>query len=381
MMSAKARDKINLIEDINENTIEEITFEKVDQINENEWSFYISGYELAELYDKEILGYFPDVQRGIKLKKVKCKGGEVTKKIPIRSDKNINEMKDNILNGIFFTSQLTFGVIKNGNESVEYDFNNKTLDIFKSSIFILDGYHRIMAVYKVYQYSKVVGNVDGIVDKLKSLMFPIRIVHYDIETCKLIFSQYAKGLKISTSKSESYDMSKSWNRIVDRLNKESVFADKIDSNKVTIAKSDEKNIVTFSTLTNSIKESFPIIQDKQEEQDIYDFLVLFFKELTDIFPEILDYELRTISKESSLICENVMFYGWLAIAEHLYLLRNKGGWQKKLKVLESINFNKDANTWSSIVRPGKNGANIINNKQTRSLLCKKIKEEFVLNQD
>ncbi|MGL4454107.1 MAG: DNA sulfur modification protein DndB, partial [Sarcina sp.] len=270
--------------------------------------------------------------------------------------------------------------IRSGNEKVNYNKNDETLDI-TGNLAILDGYHRTMGIYKVYQYAKVVGNVDGIVDKLKSLMFPIRIVHYDIETCKLIFSQYAKGLKISTSKSESYDMSKSWNRIVDRLNKDSVFADKIDSNKVTIAKSDEKNIVTFSTLTNAIKESFPIIQDKQEEQDIYDFLVLFFKELTDIFPEILDYELRTISKEESLVCENVMFYGWMAIAEYLYLIRQKGGWQKKLKALENIDFNKDARIWNVIVRPGKTGVNIVSNKQTRPMLMKLCKEQFVIHQD
>ncbi|MGL4451410.1 MAG: hypothetical protein ACRCTZ_09490, partial [Sarcina sp.] len=156
MMSSKVRDKINLIEDINENTIEEITFDNVDQINENEWSFYISGYDLAELYDKEMLGYFPDVQRGIKLRKVKRKSGEVIKKIPIRSEKNINEIKENVVNGTFFTSQLTFSVIRSGNEKVNYNKNDETLDI-TGNLAILDGYHRTMGIYKVYQYAKVVG--------------------------------------------------------------------------------------------------------------------------------------------------------------------------------------------------------------------------------
>lgn len=376
MAKAKVIVKDNIIENINENTVENMIFSNVEKLNDEEYSLVLSGYELAIMWDEKKIHFYGDIQRGLKPKKIN-KAGDI-KYVPICSDKNIKEIYDLIVskdeNKKFFTSQLTLTVIKTGNEYIEYNKENRSLNVTGTPL-ILDGNHRIRALHKVYLTSKVLGD-NYLIDKLNDLKFPIKFTNYDTTTAKIVFNQFAKGLKISTSKAESFDMTKASNRIVDRLNKQSVLKDMIDTNKTVISKSDEKHIYTFASLNEAIKNSFGVIQNEKEENEIYDFLALFFKEITTMFPEIMDYELRTVSKEYSLVCENMMAYGYLALAENLYLKRYSDKWREEFKFIEKMDFDKESEVWQPIVRMHDDKVSLVNNKQTRSIMRKIIKEQF-----
>lgn len=371
MAKAKVMVKDNIIENINENTVENMIFSNVEKLNDEEYSLVLSGYELANMWDNSEISYFGDIQRGLKPKKIR--NGEI-KYVPICSDKNIKEITNLMINNKFYTSQLTITVIKTGNETIEYNIEDKTLNITGTPL-ILDGNHRVRSLSKVMSYAVVDGN-DKLINQLKQLKFPVKITHYDTTTAKIVFNQFSKGLKISTSKAESFDMTKASNRIVDRLNKQSVLKDMIDTNKTVISKSDEQHIYTFASVNEAIKNSFGIIQNEKEENEIYDFLVLFFKELVAMFPEIMDYELRTMSKEYSLVCENMMIYGYLALAENLYLKRYSNKWREEFKFIEKMDFDKESEVWQPIVRTHDEKVSLVNNKQTRSIMRKIIKEQF-----
>lgn len=376
MAKAKIIIKDNIIENINENTVENMMFSNVEKLNDEEYSLVLNGYELAIMWDEQKIHFYGDIQRGLKPKKIN-KAGDI-KYVPICSDKNIKEIYDLIVskdeNKKFFTSQLTLTVIKTGNEYIEYNEENRSLNVTGTPL-ILDGNHRIRALHKVYLTSKVLGD-NYLIDKLNDLKFPIKFTNYDTTTAKIVFNQFAKGLKISTSKAESFDMTKASNRIVDRLNKQSVLKDMIDTNKTVISKSDKKHIYTFASLNEAIKNSFGVIQNEKEENYIYDFLALFFKELTAMFPEMMDYELRTVSKDYSLVCENMMIYGYLALAENLYLKRYSDKWREEFKFIEKMDFDKESEVWQPIVRTHDDKVSLVNNKQTRSIMRKIIKEQF-----
>lgn len=374
-MKVKVITKENIYEVADKNTVDNEVFYNVKQVDDNIWYLFLNGYQIAELWDQGKIVYYPETQRGTKIKKLK--NGEV-KSVAICNEKNIKEIQSAIKgedNKKFYPSQITLNLLEQNNEVAIYNFEDKTLKL-TGVLTMLDGNHRTRAMHRLYLYSKVLGEDCGYKEKLEKLEFPILLTHFQPDEAKSVFSQFAKGLKISTSKAESFDMSRASNRIVNKLNNHGSLKGMIDENKTSISKSDEKHIVTFATLNNAIKESFPIIQSQKEENDIYEFLDLFFKELKEIFPEMLSYEHRSLSREYSLVCENITFYGYLAIARLLYVKRFQNTWKDELKNIKKIDMDKESEIWTSIIRPGKTGLVMINNKQTRSILSKILEEEF-----
>lgn len=371
MEKVKVKMKYNLVEDAKEIKSVDLRFHDVHRLNDKEYSLVLSAYQIAELWysDENLLSYFVPTQRGVKHSRTTKGNSKVT---PIISNSNVKEMVELITNDKFYTSQLTFNVLDEGEKCLEY--KNGTLRITKG-LNILDGMHRITSIYKVYLHSLILGEDSDLTQKLKNLMFPVKITHYDLNSAQIMFSQYSKGLKLSTSKVESFDMSKASNRIVDKLNKHSVLKGMIDVNKTSIAKTDITHIVTFATLNEAVKNSFGVIQNEKEEREIYEFLELFFYELMLLFPEMQEAGSRIDSKEYSLLCENMMFYGYLTIAEILYLKRFKD-WKTELYNLDKIPFEKDNEIWQPIVRINNDRISLVNNKNTRNILCKIIKEQF-----
>lgn len=371
MEKVKVKMKYNLVEDAKEIKSVDLEFHDVHRLNDKEYSLVLSAYQIAELWysDENLLSYFVPTQRGVKQSRTTKGNSKVT---PIISNSNVKEMVELITNDKFYTSQLTFNVLDEGKKCLEY--NNGTLRITKG-LNILDGMHRITSIYKVYLHSLILGEDSDLTQKLKDLKFPVKITHYDLNSAQIMFSQFAKGLKLSTSKVESFDMSKASNRIVDKLNKHSVLKGMVDVNKTSITKTDTIHIVTFATLNEAVKNSFGVIQNEKEEREIYEFLELFFYELMLLFPEMQEAESRTESKEYSLLCENMMFYGYLTIAEILYLKRFKD-WKTELYNLDKVPFEKDNEIWQPIVRINNDKISLVNNKNTRNILCKIIKEQF-----
>ena len=330
-MKSKVITKENIYEVADKNTVDNEIFYDVKQIDDNIWYLFLSGYQIAELWDQGKIVYFPDTQRGVKT--IKLKDGTV-KHVAICNEKNIKEIQSAIIGEDgkkFYPSQITLNLLEQNDEVAIYNPEDNTLNL-TGVLTMLDGNHRTRAMHRLYLYDKVLIKDGDYKEKLEKLEFPILLTHFKPEEAKSVFSQFAKGLKISTSKAESFDMSKASNRIVNKLNRNGSLKGMIDENKTTISKSDEQHIVTFATLNNAIKESFPVIQNQQEEDDIYDFLNTFFSELKSIFPEMLTYENRSLNKEFSLICENMMFYGYLAIARLLYVKRFKNTWKISNKV-------------------------------------------------
>ena len=350
------------------------TFKNSVNLSKGEYLTYLSAWELGKMFDEEQLCYYTPTQRGVKYKKV---NGKIKEDIIVKQS-NINEMQSLILKGQLSTTQLTFNIINNGNEIINYNENKKELFI-KGTIGVLDGMHRVKSCYKAYK-SALILNDEELINNVKNTIFPILITHHNDEKAKVIFSQMSKGLKISKSLAESFDSTKSSNRIIIKLNEHSVLKGMIDVRKTSINKNDEKHIVTFNTLKTALDESFPSIRTEEEEQEIYMFLSSFFEELFNIFPEMNNFEERVLSKEEYLTCENIMFHGYIKIAEELYMRRKRGTWIHEMKALERIDFSKDNNIWNCIIKPSKNGYTILNNKSNRNMMCRVLKQEFYNNQ-
>lgn len=350
------------------------TFHNTTNLNENKYLTYFSAWEIGKMFDEGQLCYYSETQRGIKYRKINNK----MKEDVIVKQSNINEMQGLILKGDLGVSQITLNVLKTGKEILNYKKEKRELFI-KGSISIMDGMHRAKACYKAYK-SALILNEEELINNVKNTIFPILITYLNDKEVKVMFSQFSKGLKISKSLAESFDSTKASNRIVTKLNEHSILKGMIDVRKTSINKNDTEHIVTFNTLKTSIDESFPSIKTNEEEQEIYMFLSSFFEELFNVFPEMNNAEERLLSKEEYLTCENIMFYGYVKIAEELYLKRKMGKWKSEMKALDKIDFSKDNNIWNCIIKPSKNGYTILNNKSNRNMMCRVLKQEFYNNQ-
>ena len=350
------------------------TFKDVIDLGNDKYLTHLSAEEIGKMWDKEELCYYTATQRGVTYRKINNKIVEKT----IVKQSNINEMQSLILKGKLGATQLIFNVLDNGKGLINYNKDKRELFI-KGSIALLDGNHRAKACYKAYKSSQILDD-EELINNVKNMIFPILITHHNDEKAKVIFSQMSKGLKISKSLAESFDSTKSSNRIIIKLNEHSVLKGMIDVRKTSINKNDEKHIVTFNTLKTALDESFPSIRTEEEEQEIYMFLSSFFEELFNIFPEMNNFEERILSKEEYLTCENIMFHGYIKIAEELYMRRKRGTWIHEMKALERIDFSKDNNIWNCIIKPSKNGYTILNNKSNRNMMCRVLKQEFYNNQ-
>lgn len=347
------------------------TFKNVTKIGEDKYLTYLSAFNIGELWEKQQLTYYSQTQRGIKYRKINNKVVEKT----IVKESNINEMSNLILKGELSTTQLTFNVLKTDNEILNYNKEKNELFI-RGSLSILDGNHRVKACYKAYKSAQIL-NDNRLITNVKSLLFPIIILHLDDENAKNTFSQFSKGLKISKSLSESFDKSKASNRIATKLNEHSVLKNRIDIRRTYLNKTDTKHIVTFLTLKTAIDNSFPSIKDENEEQEIYIFLSAFFNELINLFPNLID-ENRLLLKEEYLNFEDIFFYCYLSLSEDLYLKR-KSNWRSEMKALDKIDYSKDNSMWNCVIKPTRTGHTIINNKSSRALMIRVFKQEFYNN--
>lgn len=347
------------------------TFKNVTKIGEDKYLTYLSAWDIGEMFEKQQLCYYSNTQRGIKYKKINNKIIEKT----IVKESNINEMSNLILKGELSVTQLTFNVLKMGNEILNYNKDKNELFI-KGSLSILDGNHRVKACYKAYKSAQIL-NDNELIKNVKLLLFPIIILHLSDEDAKNTFSQFSKGLKISKSLSESFDSTKASNRIATKLNEHSVLKNRIDTRRTYLQKTDTQHVVTFLTLKTAIDSSFPSIKDENEENEIYIFLSAFFSELLTLSPNLVD-ENRLPLKEEYINFEDIFFYAYISLAEDLYLKR-KSNWKEEMKALEGIDFSKDNSIWNCVIKPTRTGCTIVNNKSSRALMIRVFKQEFYNN--
>lgn len=349
---------------------ENYIFDNAVQLKDHEWLISITATELAKLWDTEQLVYYPNTQRGVVSKR-----GKNGKKVPtpISSKKNIKEIEHLILRDEYFPDMLTLNIISD-ETNVDYDKVNSKLKMKYGLLCILDGYHRLRAIYNIYNAKKTIGE-DFDID-LNNIIFPAKITNYNRTMAAQQFAQYTKGLKINTSRAEAFNMNEAANRIVNELNYHSVLKGMINCTTNTILKDDEKHIVTFGTLVTAIRDSFGTIKNEETEKEYLNFLKEFFQELFKIFGEMADYKTRIESREYSLVCENFMFYVWVHLAKTMYLQKSFD-WKKQMNCIEYIDYNKDSDVWSEITKPTKSGGySIINNKSTRKRAQDIFMEEF-----
>lgn len=280
-----------------------ITFHQALPLGQNRYLSAVSAQQLGDWWEQQVIAYNPVIQRGEK--EVVQKDGTVTKE-PIYSKANVKSIAEKIAEGTYHTDTIVLNVERTGKEI--FVFIGGTLKIQNAKISIFDGQHRLHAINMVKDYLEAGEFTD--VD-LDSLIFPVQIENMDIPEAQDAFSQFSRGLKISTTRAEFFNNKDIENRLIKEVIQESVLNGKVETVRNNVLKSSKEKVVTFATLVNAFKWTFPKLETEKEYQDTKSFLIRFFNELFQIIPELSDYEKRKESRQHSLIAENFAFYGYM----------------------------------------------------------------------
>lgn len=345
-------------------------FSNAIPIGENRYLSAASAQQIGDWWEQQVITYNPLIQRGEK--EIINKDGTVSKE-PIFSRANVKLIAEKIMDGSYHTDTIVLNVQKTGKKEI-FMYVNGTLTIQDAEINILDGQHRLHSINMVKELIEA-GEVTDI--DLNQLIFPIQIEYMDIAEAQDAFSQFSRGLKISSTRAEFFNNKDIENRLMKEVMQQSILKDKVETVRNSILKTNRDNVVTFATLINAFKMSFPKIESEDEYHDVKKYLIEFFNELFLIIPELTDYDRRIQSKEHSLIAENFTFYGYLRIASYLM---KKPDWKDLLPAVLNISWDKGASPWyGKITRKGKKGYSITNNNDTRNYFVKRLEKEFIKN--
>lgn len=269
--------------------------------------------------------------------------------------KSIREIRDNMLQGSYFPTAITYNILANGFEKYEYDVEKKQLTIEideNNEVSIIDGFHRISGAMEALRMNP---NLEQYLQ--------VNIFHLDIQSAQRYILQESKKNEISKELLSYFDTDNVASKLVNDIDSEGT----INTNFIKGKLGQDFDAVhlqykycMYSTLIKAIEDNFKLDKkDVRNTRQIKEYLKDFFNEVISIYKN--DFEDVEKSRKTSFITNGNTFYGYVAIASKLYQ-QNK--WQDKLDIiLSQIDFNKKNDMWKGTGMTSKN----ITNKQIASL--------------
>lgn len=241
----------------------------VTEIDETHYIGKITAKELMLLKDAQIINYNVNAQRTMK----HIVRGEMEYYQISLNKLAVQEILDSYESSLFIANTITLNLPENAVYS--YDKKNKQLIIHNTDCLdILDGYHRYIAMSKAYSRD----------DKFDYDM-ELRIVQFSEEKARRFIWQEDQKTKMRKIDSDSMNVFKVSNKIVDRINNDSSFilAGKISRNKGIINAAFLANIIDIIYL-NGIKKSDELKSVKSISHNIVNVI----EDFTDTHPEYLE---------------------------------------------------------------------------------------------
>jgi len=328
------------------------------------WHLSMSARQLAELYNYKFIFYEPNIQRGTK---ITSKGEEK----PLIYQKHVKNILNAMLNGTIHGGNISLVYFKEYETPLNYDYETQTLT-GKGALAICDGAHRIEACrIWLEKYEKNPGSIKSPDD----FYFPVNIEYLTHNQAKNLFSEYSSlGKPISKTRIAYHDVFNPNNAIAQKIMSESELKGKVELISNTI-KASSNNFITFATLLNGISVFKPAT--KREADKVAEFLIEFWDELVNLFPNLMGNVSpleRQENRKKSFAIETMFLNAYFHLAAKLI---NDKSWRKKLMRLTKNNFlSRDNKIWSPILR---NGDKIINTSATQKYVINTILD-YVINE-
>lgn len=325
-----------------------VTLENVIPCGEGKYITVLPASKINTLWTEQIISYNPNIQRGSKTS-IEKDGSTVTK--DVCSEKNIKEIALKMIARKYFTDAIIINA-----SNCELSFLNGELSIWKtnnnSEINVLDGQHRVKGI----RLAEEISTIENLPCDLDNLFFPIQIETLTVESAQSAFSQFTKGLKISTTRSEYFNNADKQNVFLKDIIKSSKYNDQVEVVKDSIKNTDK--LVSFGTLTTAFKENF---SEKDLNDGLKSYLIKYFDILYDFISES--------NEPNSMLKENISYYGYISLIKKMYSKNIDLNTEYVQKVLSSVDYSKNSNLWfGKVLLKGQRGLSITNKKDTRKYI-------------
>lgn len=232
------------------------------QVTDSQWIGVISYSDLMKLRNAQVVHYNPHAQRPLLYVH---EGIRSYYKIDINNDA-VNAITELMQSDHYIPDTLTF----NMPEDADFDYKNGKLIIKSISHFdILDGYHRYVAINKLFNANPA---AEGVME--------LRITSFPLEIERQFIWQADQKTQMTRIKSETFNQYNPANQIMDALKKKPSFARLL-----------EEKIIDEAVLLELISISY-IKKDKQitrsEIIKIRDIICNGFNDFFDEYPEMAE---------------------------------------------------------------------------------------------
>lgn len=282
---------------------EEYIFEDARKLDEESFSIYLTGGQLATLFTSGQLFYDATMQRGVKTDK----NGEVRANF---KESHINEIAQSIEEDRFATTQLQFVAVKDEDEII-YDGKTRVLSI-NGRMRIMDGQHRTRAFAKVHGKNLSRGkNDDSKYVDLNRYIFNVKLWYVTADRAREIYNQIDKNWKLDKSQVRQLQ-NDIYAKLANKLNNETSSP---LHNLIASSRPVKNRVVLFSNVTKGLEDN--VVFDNPKEMLLtYDYLIKFFEYVMDKIPEVfsLNEKRRIEFRERNLLGENSFFPTWLKVA-------------------------------------------------------------------
>ena len=331
-----------------------LIIENVQKISNKLWQGVMSIQQLEEINRMNVILYNFSTQRD----PIVTAFGE-----RINIDKNkINEIKERLLNDEQYPDPIILNILNDGESKVTYNDKNNTLIIHEGSkINIVDGFHRKTASSLVLEINPDL-----------QFNWQVTFTFLSEKDAHDYMRQKDKQKPIKREWIEQKDYSRPENLVID------VIMDDRLSELAKVTKDDDQYIKLNRALTKksiiaeAIKECYADdLKTSINIRKIGKWIV----EFTDYLMGTYDGEFianpYTI-KETSLINNKNMFYGYIALSKQL---QGNSNWEELMKQkIESIDFSIDNKLWKDMALS--NNKNKDAGKSLRNKLYKLFTEEI-----
>lgn len=304
-----------------------VVFENVIRSSEQD---YITTIHIKKAYEllKNVLNYNYDTQRAPQERK--RKDGTIIQK-PYVNQKSVSEICELMLRNKYKPDTVTYNILFDGTDEIEYDEETKTLTVYSGQIDILDGFHRHQGLARALEQNP---NLD--------LHLNVEIKNYSLEDAQWYYAQ--KNTinlpdRATTRKMKNLTYS---DMIVNELEKRSETLQGKISNKSRVAHS-IGYLTNFTIVSEAIDEIFKP-QNRKDVLDISRFLAEFFDYFIHSYEEFKN--VSETSKENWIV-HPYMFYGYIYLAKKFY--DQNISVTKITECIDQISFKKGQSKFDQII--------------------------------
>lgn len=204
-MSDAIDDKVTILRDYSREVVfDGMKYNGSDTIPQ--WVGFINLQDIPVMFEGGVFNYNFATQRKAKIVKIRNR----TYRIATISSTNVNEIAEEVLKGKFECNTITLNIRVGDGEEYLYDSSTGKLhiDLTKTLVDTVDGYHRINGIYKAWKKNK---NIQG------SMILLVK--HMDTEQARYFIAQEAKGTINNLDDLKSYNASTNVAKLINNINR------------------------------------------------------------------------------------------------------------------------------------------------------------------